>query len=39
MGYNTFEVLSQYVPEEQLHEIYDDVLKQCAENVQKKYHG
>lgn len=37
VGYNTFEVLSQYADEAALHEIYDDVLKLCEETAHKKY--
>lgn len=38
IGYNTFEILSQYVGEDTLHEIYDDVLTQCETAAYSKYH-
>lgn len=36
LGSDTFSVLSQYVPEEQLHEIYDPVLAEVAKAVAEK---
>lgn len=37
MGYNTFEILSQYVDESQLHEIYDEVLEKCVAAAKATY--
>ena len=37
VGYDTIEVLSQYVDEAKVHEIYDDVIKETAAAVAKKY--
>lgn len=38
LGGDTIEVLSQYVDKERLHQIYDPVLKDCAEASNKLYH-
>lgn len=37
MGYNTMDVLSKYADTATLHDIYDEVLKSCADTAQKKY--
>lgn len=37
MGYNTFEVLSQFADEAQLREIYDAVLDSCSAAAKDKY--
>lgn len=36
LGYDTFSVLSKYVSEEQLHEVYDTVLEQVKKSVAEK---
>ncbi len=38
VGGDTFEVLSRYIDEDRIHEVYDDVLLKIAEETAKKYH-
>ena len=36
MGADTLEVLSRYVPEERVHEIYDETLRDSAEKAAQR---